>query len=299
MAPDEDFGGRLTGSGTGCDDAVAAVSSFNLFLELFVARLNVEDEILYDERFKALARALGSEDTAMGFLLRFWRIAQKHWGQGELVPEKTFRVGGFELLLEVDFAEKRPDGVYARGAEKYFSWYRQRVDAGKKRGSSHRNPNGTFSSGRPADDQRNTNTAGIPDQPLTLALTLDKKTRERAAKKNTPSPEDQTWPESDPMAKVFSNLRSFPAYWAIFVREKERGVILEHMDRSSLTIQDMEQVTFELKCWVDGHPDPIKSPRGKLATFVANYAKRKPPAEKRKSLFETYGLDKGGNPRGA
>lgn len=85
----------------------------------------------------------------------------------------------------------------------------------------------------------------------------------------------RTWPSADPLAKVFENLKAFPAYWSIFDTEKDRGVIADHMKRHSLTVADMERVTWELKNWVDGAKGEIKSPRGKLATFVGNFAERK------------------------
>ena len=60
----------------------------------------------------------------MGKLVQFWSLAQKHWGnEKELVPEHEFAQGDWEILLDVGLAERRPTGIYARGAEKRFKWY--------------------------------------------------------------------------------------------------------------------------------------------------------------------------------
>jgi len=98
-----------------------------------MARVNWEDEIEIDERFKALVRRLGNEDTARGMLMRFWKLAQKFWGEEmALVPEEQFELGQFDVLLEVKLAEKRDGGYYARGAETNFDWYLQVCRASKK-----------------------------------------------------------------------------------------------------------------------------------------------------------------------
>lgn len=94
--------------------------------------------------------------------------------------------------------------------------------------------------------------------------------------KTTKSKRDRivTWADDDDLAQVFANLTACSRYAAIFDREKDRKGIYEHMSRYSLTVQEVEQITFELKTWADGGPQ-IKSPRGVLATFVRNHAERK------------------------
>ena len=141
-----------------------------------MARVNVEDEIEFDPRFKALARRLGCEDRARGMLVRFWRTAQTHWGRGELVPRELFNVGDFGEILAVGLAEDRGTGFYARGSEERFAWYVQVCQAGKRRSKGPRNKNGQLISDKPADDQRPLDKTPAedqrPDQLLTPTLTL-------------------------------------------------------------------------------------------------------------------------------
>jgi hypothetical protein len=85
-----------------------------------------------------------------------------------------------------------------------------------------------------------------------------------------------SWEDSDPFKEVFENLKGFDKYWAIFDREKDRKVIQEHMTLKRLSINDMIEVTRELRFWADGpNGAKVKSPRGTLATFVRNFVERK------------------------
>jgi hypothetical protein len=97
-----------------------------------MARINIESDLRIQPRFKALVRIVGDEDKAVGMLERFWRLAQRYWGQEmALVPERDFEIEGLEILLEVDLAERREGGIYARGSEQNFDWYLKKCRAGK------------------------------------------------------------------------------------------------------------------------------------------------------------------------
>ena len=105
-----------------------------------------------------------------------------------------------------------------------------------------------------------------------------------------PKPGVRVWEPSDPLARVFDNLAAFSAYWAIFDVEHERRTLEAHRARNDLSIADLERVSWELRCWADGpNGAKVKSPRGTLATFVANFVKRRatdqppPPPPKKKS----------------
>lgn len=136
-----------------------------------MARINIEDELFTDVRFRFLSRELGNEDEALGMLVRFWHIAQKHWGRGRLVPKNEFLMGGFEALSKAHFVDERPDGYYARGSEERFAWYLERVNAGKasararlkKYGSAQPLPEHSFEDSRTLVRR--------PSEPLTLTLT--------------------------------------------------------------------------------------------------------------------------------
>lgn len=99
-----------------------------------MARLNVDyKRVRNDSRFIALARKVGGEGEAWERLLRFWDMAQEHWGRGELLLESKFLISGdLEPIIEVGLAERRPDGIYARGSEGQFAWYVQVCEASKK-----------------------------------------------------------------------------------------------------------------------------------------------------------------------
>lgn len=100
-----------------------------------MARVNVDDELFFDPRFKALARRLGNEDTATGMCIRLWRLAQKYWGKDHSpIPYDVFCLEDLEVMLEVGMAIKTEMGVYVKGSQERFDWYRQKVEAGKKGG---------------------------------------------------------------------------------------------------------------------------------------------------------------------
>lgn len=148
-----------------------------------MARINIEEELYGDHRFRRLTRKVGNEDNALGLLVRFWRLAQKYWGDNEsLVPLSEFEAEDFQVISEAGLAEVRESGVYAKGAKKHFAWYLQRVDAGKKRADAPRTESGQFTSDSPAERKpagQNTSETQLPDQrnpvshqPLSLALAL-------------------------------------------------------------------------------------------------------------------------------
>jgi hypothetical protein len=87
-------------------------------------RLNIEDDLDSDPRFHALIAKLGDVDRALGKIVRFWKCAQRYWGQEKtLVPVEIFKHGGWDVLLDVGLAVEREDGIYAKGAEDRFKWY--------------------------------------------------------------------------------------------------------------------------------------------------------------------------------
>lgn len=97
-----------------------------------MARINFEDDLESDYRFKRLVRIVGDEDKAFGILYRFWKIAQKFWGDDmSLMPESEFNLEGFTPVLEAGLAEVRSNGIYAKGSEERFAWYLQKCRASK------------------------------------------------------------------------------------------------------------------------------------------------------------------------
>ena len=104
-----------------------------------------------------------------------------------------------------------------------------------------------------------------------VTLQTDRQTDRQTDKRRVTS-----WDETDPFGKVFEHLMAFPKYARIFDREADRKTVQAHMDRNGLSVADMEQVAWELRCWADGPASElVKSPRGTFATFVRNYAAKK------------------------
>lgn len=99
-----------------------------------MARIVFDLDVEFDPRFKLLAQRLGCPDRARGMLIRFWRIAQKYWGKDLLIPRSRFDDNNFTVLLDVGFAEERPDGFYAKGSKEYFAWYRKAIESGQRGG---------------------------------------------------------------------------------------------------------------------------------------------------------------------
>lgn len=91
-----------------------------------MARINVEQELFMDPRFKSLVRTLNHrEDEALGLVVRWWLTAQEWWGKEgrQLVPDQFFQLGHWDQLATVGLAEKRDAGWYAKGSEERFKWY--------------------------------------------------------------------------------------------------------------------------------------------------------------------------------
>lgn len=127
-----------------------------------------------------------------------------------------------------------------------------------------------------------------PDEPrdadVTCTLRARTATNERTdgrTNKQTKRDRVMSWDDSDPMAKVFANLKATEQYWLVFDAVKDRATIAGHMAEYGLTIRDMEKITYALRCYCDGLTKTITSPRGVLATFVRNFVARekKPTAQ--------------------
>lgn len=134
--------------------------------------MNIEDDIESREEFWKLLPLVGNyRDAALGKLVRFFRLAQRHFGQGTPIPREELDQQGLLSMIESGWAKPLGNGYQTLGAERQFAWYAQKVEAGKRRGKSKRDPGGKFkkeSSGTPAEHQR----PPALDQPLALSLSL-------------------------------------------------------------------------------------------------------------------------------
>lgn len=147
-----------------------------------MARVNIEDDLESHQEFWNLVQLAGGDrDRALGMLVRFFRIAQKAFGRDTLIAPNELERAGLASMIESGWAIAVAEGYEAKGAEKQFEWYRQRVSAGRTRSSGARDDHGRYvktppaeTSEPPAEVQR----TPAPIQPLTLTPTLKtKKTR--------------------------------------------------------------------------------------------------------------------------
>ncbi len=100
-----------------------------------MARINLEDGLFSDGRFRVLIRLLGNnEDRAIGHVVRAWFLAQKYWFEGmKVIPLKIWQASDLQPLIDADLAEERDGGIYCRGAQEHFDWY-HRMKEGASRG---------------------------------------------------------------------------------------------------------------------------------------------------------------------
>lgn len=97
-----------------------------------MARINIEDSIFNDGRFKALEIKHGPI-ISIGIVVTAFKMAQTYWLKDRsLIPYSEFIFNPiFEDMLTVGLAEKRENGVYIRGSEEQFAWIAQRQKASK------------------------------------------------------------------------------------------------------------------------------------------------------------------------
>lgn len=152
-----------------------------------MARINIDDDVESRPEYRKLLKLVGGDDhKALGMLVTFWRLAQKYWGEGKLIPLADIEAWDFQPILESRWGIRKDDGIYAIGSEERFAWYRQRVEAGKKGGRP----------GKPDETGANREITGEPENrhsvnPLTLTpspvpslfLSLDKK-KDKEKEKN-------------------------------------------------------------------------------------------------------------------
>ncbi len=75
---------------------------------------------------------VGDRHKAMGQVMDLWTLAQAHWFPNrDLIPEPEFHAADLlEALIETGLAERRDDGIYAKGSEDAFEWLFQKQSAG-------------------------------------------------------------------------------------------------------------------------------------------------------------------------
>jgi len=118
-------------------------------------RINIEDSLTVDERFKYFARAIGNTYTAIGICYSLWRLAQNYWVKGESpIPKDVMDLTDFpvDLLIKSKLLIEEPTGFYAAGSKEQFKWLMNcHINGGK--------------GGRPKKNNDITKPIGIPLAP--------------------------------------------------------------------------------------------------------------------------------------
>lgn len=129
-----------------------------------MARINIETSLWSDFRFQKLMIKLGDRHRAMGAMVDMWTIAQKYWlPDKRLIPQEEWDESGLPVeIIELGLAERREDGIYAKGSEEHFGWWFG-VSESRRRG-------GEASARRPRDEKGRL----LPKTSSTTQLHLDK-----------------------------------------------------------------------------------------------------------------------------
>jgi hypothetical protein len=131
-----------------------------------MARINVEDDIQRKPGFQKLMIKLGDRHKALGVAVDLWQLAQKYWyPEKKLIPLHVFQEADLpECLCDpgIGLAEKRADGIYARGSEDQFAWLFDAVNAGKKSAEIRKQK---YGSAQPGNNKRKKNPRTTFEQP--------------------------------------------------------------------------------------------------------------------------------------
>lgn len=155
-----------------------------------MARINIDDKLFADPRFKALCRLVGSEETALGRMVLVFRMGQEYFTDGEkLIPHEIWDIQGFDHVEKVGFVERHEAGIYVKGSEDHFDWLIKKRSAAKAGGiKSAEKRRMKYGSAQPsklinkesspealleAPPKHSFENPEAPPNPLALALTLN------------------------------------------------------------------------------------------------------------------------------
>lgn len=137
------------------------------------------------------------------------------------------------------------------------------------------------------DTSTQTSTKPVQDQYKTSTSSI-RKTIKGKTHLSGPRPERVTsWEATEPLAKVFENLQASSRYAEVFDLERDRTHLSEIQKRYDLSLNELEQITWELKLWSESPKgEKMKSPRGTLATFAKNFVAKRPEPVKQPSQIK-------------
>lgn len=101
-------------------------------------RININSELWSDPRFIELCIKTGSQEFALGAVVKAWVMAQKHaTTDSNLIPLEDWESAKMtDKLFDVGLALKLEEGVYVKGSEKHLAWLSQRRKAGQLGGKA-------------------------------------------------------------------------------------------------------------------------------------------------------------------
>lgn len=97
-----------------------------------MARINIEDDIESRQEFWRLFEVVKDRDKCLGMLVRFFRLAQKHFSKGDAIAFDELEAQGLTCMIDAGWAVANSSDRYqALGAEKQFAWLAQKKAAGR------------------------------------------------------------------------------------------------------------------------------------------------------------------------
>lgn len=135
-----------------------------------MARINIEDSLISDERFEFVCRKIGKK-LAIGEWYCIAKIAQQYWKkEGQLIPKSVWTRQEIDpIFIESGLVKEKRTGFYLSGSEKHFAWIVSRVQNGSKGGrpTTSKILNNNMDLKKPTDNLREPT-----NNPLTPTLTL-------------------------------------------------------------------------------------------------------------------------------
>lgn len=208
-----------------------------------MARINIEDALFFDMRFRGLVRLLGSEKLAIGEIIIFWRLAQEQFKHGRLISEEMFSLNDCsEHLITCDLAEKTDDGIRAKGDLKHFGWLIERQNAGRLGGSVHSTAKAQAAKIR-EQNKRNQSTK-LNDYAGKPQASTSKHKPPTPTQSPTPTPKNNTYAHSNENAplKVVPKIAQgeLERVYVLYPRKIGKSVGMSRLKGSVKTKEDLE-----------------------------------------------------------
>lgn len=237
--------------------------------------------------FQNLLIKLGCRHRALGMCVDLWTLAQENWfPDRNLIPEEAFREAQLsETLIEVGLAERRAEGIYAKGTKEAFAWLFQCAEAGKHSGESRRKKGGkkkTNDRSTAVNEPSTTvevgsTTVEVP-QPLYSSFSSLPSSLENHKNKKEESKGELT-AQAPPLAHVqspvayfiASYVKAFQARYGPGCRPDLRGKV-QGLVKTFVSEHPLERAValIQVYCQLDGGRDWFKTKSHDFVTFIEN-----------------------------